>query len=144
MVTGVPDAGKTVVATALAERLGCALVSLDEIEDELAVDAEDTPRAWLRYDAEQEVVRRLEAFDGEAVVDIWIAPRRDTERVRDLLEAVVGPNGRGAVRGRRRPCRRAVRRAPAVVAPPPARRGHRWRGSATRPSTPRRSVRPAR
>ena len=31
-------------------------------------------------------MRRLEAFGGEAVVDIWIAPRRDTERVRDLLE----------------------------------------------------------
>jgi hypothetical protein len=31
-------------------------------------------------------VRRLEAFAGEAVVDIWIAPRRDTERIRDLLK----------------------------------------------------------
>jgi predicted kinase len=86
VVTGLPGAGKTSLATALAGRLGVALVSLDEIKEELAVEAEDTPREWLRYDAEAELVRRLEAFAGEAVVDIWIAPRRDTERVRDLLK----------------------------------------------------------
>jgi len=78
VVTGVPASGKTGLATALAERLGYALVSLDEIKEELAVEAEDTPREWLRYDAEAELLRRLEAFGGEAVVDIWIAPRRDT------------------------------------------------------------------
>jgi predicted kinase len=86
VVTGVPGSGKTSLSTALAERLGVALVSLDEIKEELAADAEDTPRDWLRFDAEDELVRRLEAFDGDAVVDIWIAPRRDTERIRALLE----------------------------------------------------------
>jgi predicted kinase len=86
VVTGVPGSGKTSLATALAERLGVALVSLDEIKEELAADAEDTPRDWLRYDAEEELVRRLDAFDGDAVVDIWIAPRRDTERIRGLLK----------------------------------------------------------
>ena len=86
VVTGLPGAGKTSLATALAERLGTALVSLDQIKEELAAEAEDTPRDWLRYDAEAELVHRLEAFDGDAVVDIWIAPRRDTERVRDLLK----------------------------------------------------------
>jgi predicted kinase len=86
VVTGVPGSGKTSLATVLAERLGVALVSLDEIKEELAADAEDTPRDWLRYDAEEELVRRLEAFDGDAVVDIWIAPRRDTERIRALLK----------------------------------------------------------
>jgi predicted kinase len=86
VVTGVPGAGKSGLSTALAERLGCALVSLDEIKEELAVQAEDTPLEWLRYDAEAELVRRLEAFDGEAVVDIWIAPRRDTARIVDLLK----------------------------------------------------------
>jgi predicted kinase len=86
VVTGAPGAGKTGLATALAERLAIALVSLDEIKEELAVEAEDTPREWLRYDAEAELLRRLEAFAGEAVVDIWIAPRRDTVRVRDLLK----------------------------------------------------------
>jgi len=86
VVTGVPGAGKTSLCAVLAERLGHALVSLDEIKEELAVEAEDTPRDWLRYDAEAELVHRLKAFEGEAVVDIWIAPRRDTERVRGLLE----------------------------------------------------------
>jgi len=86
VVTGVPGAGKTSLATLLARRLGCALVSLDEIKEELASEAADTPRDWLRYDAEAELVRRLTAFDGQAVVDIWIAPRRDTERVAGLLD----------------------------------------------------------
>jgi predicted kinase len=86
VVTGVPAAGKSGLATALAERLGCALVSLDEIKEELAGEAEDTPRDWLRYDAEAELLRRVEAFGGEAVVDIWIAPRRDTERIVELLQ----------------------------------------------------------
>ena len=86
VVTGVPGAGKTGLASALAERLGCAMVSLDQIKEELAVEAEDTPREWLRHDAEAELVSRLRAFAGEAVVDIWIAPRRDTARIVDLLE----------------------------------------------------------
>jgi predicted kinase len=85
VVTGVPGSGKTTLGSALAERLGCAFVSLDAIKEELAADAAQTPRDWLRYDAEQEVVRRLEAFAGEAVLDIWVAPRRDVERVATLL-----------------------------------------------------------
>lgn len=86
VVTGVPASGKTGLATALSARLELALVSLDEIKEELVVDAADTPHEWLRYDAEAELVRRVEAFDGRAVVDIWVAPRRDTERVRGLLD----------------------------------------------------------
>jgi predicted kinase len=85
VVTGAPGAGKSTLSVALAERLGCALVSLDEIKEELAADAPDTPRHWLREDAEAELVRRLEGVDGEAVVDIWVAPRRDVERVSGLL-----------------------------------------------------------
>ena len=85
VVTGVPGAGKSTLAAALADRLGCALVSLDRIKEELAAEAPETPREWLRFDGEAELVRRLEAFDGAAVVDIWVAPRRDTERVAGLL-----------------------------------------------------------
>jgi broad-specificity NMP kinase len=85
VVTGVPGSGKTTLASALSRRLGCACISLDAIKEELAADAPETPRDWLRFDAEAEIVRRLQAFDGEAVVDIWIAPRRDTARITGLL-----------------------------------------------------------
>jgi predicted kinase len=85
VVTGVPGSGKSTLAAALAERLRCVVLSLDTIKEELAAEAPDTPRDWLRHDAEGELVRRLEAFGGEAVVDIWVAPRRDVERVVELL-----------------------------------------------------------
>src|SRR5580765_2064392 len=74
-----------VVVVVLAERLGCAHVSLGEIEDELAVGAEDTPRSWLRYDAEQEVVRRLTEFTGVAVLDVAVEPPLGAERVKALV-----------------------------------------------------------
>ena len=82
VVTGLPDGA--LVAAALAERLGCAYVSLAEIEDELAVDAEDTPRSWLRLDAEQEVVRRLTELSGVAVLDLAVEPPLEAERVTAL------------------------------------------------------------
>jgi len=85
VVTGVPGSGKTTLGSALARRLGCAFLSLDELKEELAAEAPQTPRDWLRSDAEGELVRRISAFEGEAVVDIWIAPRRDTARVAGLL-----------------------------------------------------------
>ena len=83
VVTGPPDAA--VVGAALADRLGCAYVSLADIEDELAVDAHETPRAWLRYDAESEIVRRLTEFDGEAVLDVAVEPPLEVERVTALV-----------------------------------------------------------
>jgi len=85
VVTGAPGAGKSTLAAALADRLGLALLSLDEIKEELAEDAPDTPRDWLREDAESELVRRLHGVGGHAVVDIWVAPRRDVPRVAGLL-----------------------------------------------------------
>jgi predicted kinase len=86
LVTGVPGSGKTTLGSALARRLGFAFLSLDAIKEELAVEGPETPLDWLRYDGEAELVRRLEAFGGEAVVDIWISPRRDNVRVAALLQ----------------------------------------------------------
>jgi predicted kinase len=86
VVNGVPGSGKTTLGSALARRLGCAFLSLDAIKEELVVHAPQTPREWLRDDAEEEVVRRLKGFEGEAVLDIWISPRRDTARLTALLE----------------------------------------------------------
>jgi predicted kinase len=85
VVTGVPGAGKSTLGSALAEAMGCPFVSLDAIKEELAADAAQTPLDWLRYAAEDEVVHRLDAFGGEAVLDVWIAPRRDRPRVTALL-----------------------------------------------------------
>lgn len=83
VVTGPPEAAE--VALALADRLGCAYVSLGRIEDDLAVDAEDTPRGWLRYDAESEVVRRLTEFEGTAVLDLAVEPPLEPDRVTALV-----------------------------------------------------------
>ena len=83
VVTGTPDG--EVVAAALADRLGCAYVSLGEIEDQLAVDAEDTPRSWLRHDAEQEAVRRLTEYAGVAVLDVAVEPPVPPERLTALV-----------------------------------------------------------
>jgi hypothetical protein len=83
VVTGPPEAAE--VALALADRLGCAYVSLGRIEDDLAVDGEDTPRGWLRYDAESEVVRRLTEFAGAAVLDLAVEPPLEPDRVTALV-----------------------------------------------------------
>ena len=85
VVTGVAAVDKLALATVLAERLGTALVSLDAIAEELAVDAAQTPPEWLRHDAEAELVTRVDALEGEVVVD-WVAPPGDPERVHELLK----------------------------------------------------------
>jgi hypothetical protein len=84
VVTGVADAETSSLAGALAWRLGCPLVALDQIHEELAAEAADTPHEWLRYDAEAELARRLDAFDGRVVVDVRAVDQ--TERVRELVK----------------------------------------------------------
>jgi len=85
VVTGPPDLETDEVAEALAERLGLAWLSLGGIQDELAEEAEDTPRDWLRLDAEREVKRRLEAFGGEAVLAVRLTNADDADRLRAVL-----------------------------------------------------------
>jgi predicted kinase len=85
VVTGAPGGGKESLAEALAQRLGRFWISFGAIEDDLAAGAADTPRHWLREDAEQEMVRLLEAAAGEAVLDIGVASPGDAERVAALL-----------------------------------------------------------
>src|SRR4051794_41791555 len=93
VVTGLPDAA--LVAVALAERLGGAYVSLAEIEDELAVEAEDTPRSWLRLDAEPEIVRRLTELAGVAVLDLAGEPPPQPQRGRARVRRGGGGGGGG-------------------------------------------------
>lgn len=88
LVTGVPGAGKTTLGARLAEALGVRFVSLDSIKERLF--AED-PDGWdaqeLRFAAEAELGELLAASDDGVVVDIWVSPHRDEERVRALLRA---------------------------------------------------------
>lgn len=85
VVTGVPGSGKSTLGRTLADALDAALISLDAIKEELydahagVLDGFD-----LRLAAERELARRLDRSDT-AVVDIWVQPGRDTERVAGLL-----------------------------------------------------------
>jgi predicted kinase len=83
----VPGAGKTTLGAALALTLRVPFLSLDSIKERL-YRCDDTMGAFeLRMAAEAELSSRLGEVGGLAVVDIWIAPQRDTERVSSLLLA---------------------------------------------------------
>lgn len=85
VVAGPPEVDVAEVAAALAELLGRAHVSLDGLQEELALEADATPRDWLRLDAERELKRRVEAFDGEVVLDVALRDRADAERLVTVL-----------------------------------------------------------
>lgn len=85
VVTGPPGEAIESLALALGARLGRFALSFEAIEDALAEDAADTPRHWLRDDAERELVRLLRAADGDAVVALPIGVAGDAERVATLL-----------------------------------------------------------
>jgi predicted kinase len=87
VITGVPGAGKTTLGSALAVALEAPFFSLDAIKESLYSDApEERDRYELRLAAERELVVRLAAARGTVVVDLWIAPGRDTSRITRLLE----------------------------------------------------------
>jgi predicted kinase len=86
VVTGVPGAGKTTLSQQLGSFLGFAVVSLDTIKDELySAGVHTDDRHALRLAAEEETFTRLGQILGPAILDIWIAPGRDDERVKQLL-----------------------------------------------------------
>jgi predicted kinase len=85
VVTGAPGGGRESLAQAVADRLGRFWISFGAIEDGLAAGAAETPRHWLREDAEQEMVRLLAAAAGRAVLDLDVPTPGDAERVAELL-----------------------------------------------------------
>jgi adenylate kinase family enzyme len=91
VVTGVPGAGKTTLAEALAAALGVPMLSLDAIKERRYASGDSQSRFVLRLDAEHELFERLEGTAGCAVVDIWVAPGRDTERVTRSLQRLDRP-----------------------------------------------------
>jgi len=84
VVTGVPGAGKTTLGAALATELDAPFISLDFIKERLDPAGGWDPRE-LRLAAEKELSAHLDAVRGTVVVDIWIAPHRDTARIASLL-----------------------------------------------------------
>lgn len=87
LVTGLPGAGKTTLGAALAKALDVPFVSLDSIKERLYAAAPERLDSWeLRLAAEGEVGHELGRTDcAGMVVDMWVAPGRDEERVRALL-----------------------------------------------------------
>ena len=87
VVTGVPGAGKTTLGSAIAIALGVPFLSLDAIKESLYARGAGNRDAYqLRLAAEAELAVRLTAAEGTVVVDIWVAPERDTERITTLLQ----------------------------------------------------------
>ncbi|MBA2456356.1 MAG: AAA family ATPase [Nocardioidaceae bacterium] len=86
VVTGVPGAGKTTLGSAIAIALGVPFLSLDAIKESLYARGAGNRDAYqLRLAAEAELAVRLMAAEGTVVVDIWVAPERDTERITTML-----------------------------------------------------------
>lgn len=87
VITGLPGAGKTTLGSALAGALRAPFLSLDAIKEHLYAGGEETQdRYGLRLAAERQLALQLDAAEGTVVVDLWIAPGRDTERITTLLQ----------------------------------------------------------
>lgn len=70
----------------MAVALGGTFRSLDGIKESLYAGGVQTHNPYgLRLAAEQELVVQLAAAKGTVVVDLWIAPGRDTDRIKALL-----------------------------------------------------------
>lgn len=86
LVTGVPGAGKTTLGRALAGALHVPFLSLDTMKERLYAAQPGELDDWeLRQAAEAELAAELAGGDCTVVVDIWIAPQRDTDRVAAVL-----------------------------------------------------------
>jgi predicted kinase len=80
------------LSRALARELGAEFVSLDTVKEQLwSSGVSHTDARALRLAAEAESLARAARAPGDVVLDIWVAPGRDDERVAGLLRAWEGP-----------------------------------------------------
>jgi predicted kinase len=92
VVTGVPGAGKSTLAQALAPALGAELLSLDALKESIFASGDHVDdRCALRFAAEAALRDRLLTATGSVVVDVWVAPDRDEWRIRPLLTVSARP-----------------------------------------------------
>lgn len=93
VVSGLPASGKTTLASALRDRAGLPLLSLDTVK-EAVVDGlgDEAPgdRFAIRRAAREVLVALATANPAGCVVDIWINPTRDESGFADALGAVPG------------------------------------------------------
>ncbi len=75
----------------MAAELGAAFVSLDAVKEELWAGSTWSDAGALRLAAEAEVLAWARAVSDGTVIDMWIAPGRDDERVASLLAGWPGP-----------------------------------------------------
>lgn len=98
MVSGLPGAGKTTVATALAHELGLPLIDKDDLLEALfegfqAVDLE--LRQTLSRDSDRVLARTAQASRGAVLVSFWRRPGAEggagtpCDWIAELSEAVV-------------------------------------------------------
>ncbi len=88
VVTGVPGAGKTTLGLSLARGLNAPFLSLDLVKEHLyELHAGGLVGYELRLAAESELRSGLVDAIGAVVVDVWVAPDRDSQRIAALFRS---------------------------------------------------------
>jgi predicted kinase len=85
LVTGVPGSGKTTLGSALASQLNAPFLCLDAIKEELHAGNGRLTGLDLRIAAEVTLEKCLAQAAETVVLDIWIQPGRDTDRIAEML-----------------------------------------------------------
>jgi len=91
LVTGLPGAGKTALATRLRDALGLPLLSLDVVKEAIVdglAEAAPDDRFAVRKAARDVVVRLVADNPAGSIVDIWLNPTRDESSFTDVLGRV--------------------------------------------------------
>jgi predicted kinase len=91
LVNGLPGAGKTTLATALAGRLGAPLFVKDAIKEAVADAVPGVPMPGLGPAVMDLVWRLVAGVPGLVIVESWWFAPRDRKYVRDALLRCGGP-----------------------------------------------------